>query len=69
MLRKSRAPPQGGPPEGPADEVVLNGRAMAGMEPVGMRHCQAAKRVRDDYCEYFNNVGSVPWQNNMVPPQ
>ncbi|CAH1957747.1 unnamed protein product [Acanthoscelides obtectus] len=25
-----------------------------------------AKIVREKFCEYFNNEGSVPWQDNLV---
>jgi len=25
-----------------------------------------AKKIRDDFCEYFNSHGSVPWQNNFI---
>lgn len=25
-----------------------------------------AKKIRDDFCEYFNSSGSVPWQNNYL---
>lgn len=25
-----------------------------------------AKKIRDDFCEYFNNSGSVSWQNNCL---
>lgn len=27
-----------------------------------------AKRVREKFCDYFNNEGSVPWQDNLVFP-
>lgn len=25
-----------------------------------------AKQVRDDFCEYFNTTGAVPWQNKCL---
>lgn len=25
-----------------------------------------ARERRDNYCEYFNGIGAVPWQNTMI---
>jgi len=25
-----------------------------------------AKEVRDDFCEYFNTMGAIPWQNKCL---
>lgn len=32
----------------------------------GNRHTNAALQLRDEWCEYFNTVGAVPWQQNMI---
>lgn len=32
----------------------------------GNRHANAALRLRDEWCYYFNNVGTVPWQDTIV---
>lgn len=28
-----------------------------------------AKEIRDRYCNYFNNEGNVPWQNDVINNQ
>jgi hypothetical protein len=30
------------------------------------RSTDYANEVRDEFCQYFNNEGAVPWQNNMI---
>ena len=41
-----------------------------GMEPLrlqqGNRYTLEAKEVRAKLCNYFNNYGQVPWQNNYI---
>lgn len=32
----------------------------------GNRHANAALRLRNDWCNYFNSIGTVPWQDRMV---
>lgn len=32
----------------------------------GNRHANNALQLRDRWCEYFNTVGAVPWQDGMV---
>lgn len=32
----------------------------------GNRHRRDALSLRDQFCEYFNGVGAVPWQEKMV---
>lgn len=32
----------------------------------GNRHANAALRLRDEWCNYFNNIGAVSWQDQMV---
>lgn len=67
-------------PENTLDvEDVLIGRIQPGewrQEPAtafaplihqgGNRHANAALRLRDEWCYYFNNIGTVPWQDRMV---
>lgn len=32
-------------------------------QPTNHRNaCTNAKKIRDDYCAYFNEEGAVPWQ-------
>ena len=33
---------------------------------IAVRPTAAAAAVRDNFCTYFNTIGSVPWQNRMV---
>lgn len=32
----------------------------------GNRHANAALELRDKWCDYFNGVGAVPWQERMI---
>jgi len=32
----------------------------------GNRHPVCALEIRNTFCEYFNNVGAVPWQDRMI---
>ncbi|KAK3920172.1 Major inner capsid protein VP2, partial [Frankliniella fusca] len=34
----------------------------------GNRHANDALQLREMWCEYFNGVGAVPWQDRMVRP-
>lgn len=69
LLRCSRTPPQGSVPQQPSndaghdsdDGVNLPSIAAAALHP-----SEAAKRVREQFCQYVNTIGAVPWQNNMV---
>lgn len=36
------------------------------LQRVGQNANAEAKNVRDQYVEYFNAEGAVPWQNNMT---
>lgn len=70
LLRKSRTPPQGAPPpqrsNGDWQENSNYDSNLPSLSSVPLRPSQAAKNVRDDFCEYVNTVGAVPWQDNMV---
>lgn len=67
MLRTSRVPPRGAPPanqqphyEPPIQETERN------LEPLAMRPSVEAMDIRDNFCSYFNGVGAVEWQDNMI---
>lgn len=32
----------------------------------GNRHANAALLLRDKWCDYFNRVGAIPWQEHMI---
>lgn len=32
----------------------------------GNRHANAALQLRDEWCDYFNGVGAVPWQERLL---
>lgn len=32
----------------------------------GNRHANAALQLRDEWCDYFNTAGAVPWQERMI---
>jgi len=32
----------------------------------GNRHANAALQLRDEWCDYFNAEGAVPWQDHMI---
>ena len=40
--------------------------SLSGLALVPRNASNDAKAVRDQYCEYFNNEGSVPWQDNYM---
>ena len=40
--------------------------SLSGLALVPRNASNDAKAVRDQYCEYFNNEGSVPWQDNYL---
>lgn len=40
---------------------------MTALQTINQRNSlQIAKKTRNDFCEYFNNEGAVPWQNKFV---
>ncbi|XP_067946400.1 putative nuclease HARBI1 [Watersipora subatra] len=67
ILRKSRTPPRGAPPQTQNDETQDYGEQLPGLAPIALRPTAAASRVRDEYCHYFNTIGAVSWQERMVP--
>jgi hypothetical protein len=32
---------------------------------IGARPSNSAREIQNIFCDYFNNEGSVPWQNDM----
>ncbi|KAJ8895480.1 hypothetical protein PR048_000813 [Dryococelus australis] len=44
-------------------------RGVTNCQPVHHRFTSTAVRTRDHFMEYFNSVGSVPWQEDYALPQ
>lgn len=68
-LRSSRTPPQGAPPQLPNQNTSHHPEddtRLPGLAPQSLRPGQAAKTVRDKFCQYVNTIGSVAWQDEMV---
>lgn len=68
--RRNKKPPVGAAPEMAAQllEEEQN-EHLPGIAAQPLRPSEAAKQVRDKYCSYVNEGGSVPWQRNMVTLQ
>ena len=68
MIQKSKPPPTATIPSEPRPPNVDADGAqdLPGLEPLGLRPAEEARQVREQFCHYFNTVGAVPWQDNMV---
>ena len=65
FLRISKPAPQGGAPS-ENQEWSLKNEELNDIGNIAVRPTAAAAAVRDNFCTYFNTIGSVPWQNRMV---
>ena len=68
MIRKGKPPPTATIPSEPRPTNIETDDAqqLPGLEPLGLRPAEGARLVRDQFCEYFNTVGAVPWQDNLA---
>ena len=68
IIGKSKPPPtatilsEQRPPNVEADGA----QELPGLDPLGLRPAEEARQVREQFCHYFNTVGVVAWQDNMV---
>ena len=67
MIRKSKPPTATIPSEPRPHNVEADGaQELPGLESLGLRPAEEARQVREQFCHYFNTVGVVAWQDNMV---
>ena len=66
LLRSSRTPPRGAPPQAGQTENQQYDQRMPELPAQALRPSAAASAIRQQFCTYVNTVGAVPWQDAMV---
>lgn len=51
----------------PVNSNITEPQSLTSLQPLHRRNiATSAKNIRQNYCDYFNNEGKVPWQDQII---